>query len=238
MSELGAANSSFPAEFLNQTGLNRQHVFDLATLPPEVRQTLGASDGYRQLILIGHGGRRLWQCVKASVTSGEHPIDDYCVRTVARWFADFLPGRRYQIIYPGELTVGLQQLGKLAGWHQPSPFMVGIDPEWGSWFAYRALVLADTDFLPFRPVDRANPCLSCHGQPCIAACPAGALAGGGFAFDLCRGHRLAEDSTCAATCLAREACPVGAEHRYAKEQLAHSYTRSLTMIRHYDTGKP
>ena len=237
MNEHSAANQPFPAEFLDQAGLNRQHVFDLAALPPEVRHTLGDTAGYRQLILLGHGGRRLWECVKASGAGGEHPIEDYCVRKVTRWLADFLPGRRYQIIYPGEQPVGLQQLGKLAGWHQPSPFMVGIDAEWGSWFAYRALVLADTDFLPFIPLERSNPCISCDGHPCIAACPAGALAGGGFSFDLCRGHRLSEGSACATTCIAREACPVGAEHRYTKDQLAHSYVRSLAMIRRYDAGQ-
>ena len=230
--------SQFPAKFLNWAGINRQHVFSLATLPAEVLATLGETNGYRQLILLGHGGRALWACVKASGMLGEHPIDDYCVQTVTRWFTDLLPGQRYKILYPGEQVIGLQQLGKLAGWHQPSPFMVGIDAEWGSWFAYRAAILADTDFVPFSPLECSNPCLACPGQPCIAACPAGALANGGFAFDLCRHHRLTEGSACATTCVARETCPVGAEHRYDKDQLAHSYVRSLAMIRQYPTGKP
>jgi hypothetical protein len=227
----------FPAEFLNQAGINRQHVFNLSDLPTVALATLGDTNGYRQLILLGHGGRKLWQCVKASGMVSDHPIDDYCLQTVSRWFADVLPGRRYRVLYPGEQAVGLQQLGKLAGWHQPSPFMVGIDAEWGSWFAYRAAILADTDFLPFFPVYRGNPCLSCSSQPCIAACPAGALADGHFALDLCSRYRLTEDSPCATTCLARETCPVGAEHRYDKAQLAHSYGRSLAMIRQFSTDK-
>ena len=238
MTDTFAENAPFPADFLNQAGINRQHVFSLDALPAKVLATLGDTDGYRQLILLGHGGRALWECVKASGMLSEHPIDDYCVRAVTRWFADFLPGRHYRILYPGEQPVGLQQLGKLAGWHQPSPFMVGIDAEWGTWFAYRAAILADTDFLPFSPVERSNPCLACPGQPCLTACPAGALAGGSFAFELCRSYRLSESSACATTCVAREACPVGAEHRYDKDQLAHSYSRSLAMIRQYPTGKP
>ena len=228
----------FPAEFLNQAGINRQHVFSLDALPAEVLATLGDTGDYRQLILLGHGGRALWECVKASGMASQHPIDDYCVHTVTRWFAYFLPGRCYKTLFPGEQIIGLQQLGKLAGWHQPSPFKVGIDAEWGTWFAYRAAILADTDFLPFFPVDRNNPCVSCLGKPCITACPADALAGGSFSFEPCRSYRLSEGSRCAATCIAREACPVGAEHRYDKDQLAHSYVRSLAMIRQYPSGKP
>jgi epoxyqueuosine reductase len=224
--------SPFPADFLNQAGINRQHVFDLAQLPQDVVQTLGSTDGYRQLILLGHGGRKLWECVQASGIAGEHPIDDFCVRTVGRWFAEHLPGARFRIVYPGATPVGLQALGKLAGWHHASPFMVGIDGEWGSWYAYRAAVLADTDFCPFLPVDRSIPCLDCLDQPCLAACPADALRGG-FSLARCASFRGQEDSACRHTCLARLACPVGRQHRYDDEQIKHSYSRSLAMLRKY-----
>lgn len=151
----------FPADFLNAAGINRQHVFDLAGLPQEVLATLGETTGFRQLILLGHGGRRLWECVQASGIDGEHPVDDFCLQTIGRWFSEQIPGVRYRIVYPGETLVGLQALGKLAGWHHTSPFMLGIDGEWGSWYAYRAVVLADSRFWPFfRPTvafHRAKP---------------------------------------------------------------------------------
>lgn len=226
-------HSPFLPGFLDAAGLNRQHVFDLASLPDDVRATLGDTAGFRQLILIGHGGRRLWECVQASGIGGEHPIDDYCVQTIGRWFADQLPGRTFRIVYPGDRPVGLQALGKLAGWHHASPFMVGIDEQWGSWYAYRAVVLADTDFCPFFPLDRSNPCLSCSAQPCIAACPAGALDDARFSLAHCASHRLQPDSVCALGCLARSACPVGSEHRYDEAQVRHSYSRSLAMLRRY-----
>lgn len=226
-------HSPFPANHLNQAGLNRQHVFTLSELPAEVVATLGDIDGYRQLILIGHAGRLLWECVKASGIEGEHPIDDYSVRTVARWFTEFLPGRRYTLLYPGEAAVGLQQLGRLAGWHHPSPFMIGIDATWGSWFAYRAVVLADTDFLPSPPAERLNPCQTCQEKPCITACPAGALADGSFSLSRCASYRLQPDSACAYGCLARSACPIGSAHRYDEAQVRHSYSRSLAMLRQY-----
>lgn len=226
-------NAEFPAAFLAAAGLNRQHVFDLAALPPTLLAPLGDTSGFRQLILLGHGGRRLWECVQAAGLASEHPIDDYCSATVDRWFAQDLPGRRHRLVYPGDAPLGLQSLGSLAGWHHASPFMVGIDAEWGSWSAYRAVVLADTDFCPSPAVDRSHPCASCIGQPCIAACPAGALADGRFALVKCSRYRLLPDSPCAHGCLARLACPVGAEHRYDAAQIRHSYARSLRMLQQY-----
>ncbi len=217
----------FPAALFSQAGLNRQHVFDLDRLPDAVRSTLGDTENFRQLILLGHGGKRLWACVQAAGMRGDHPIDDYVIQTVAQVFAD----KNYRIVYPGDAPVGLQQLGTLAGWHHPSPFMVGIDGEWGSWFAYRAAVLADTDFLPFFPVDRGHPCPACSERPCIPACPAAALSNEGFALDKCIAYRQQDGSACQFTCLARSACPVGSEHRYSEAQLRHTYGISLRMIR-------
>lgn len=223
----------FPVARLNAAGLNRQHLFDLAALPEAVRATLGDTAGFSQLLLVGHGGRRLWECVQASGTGGSDPIDDYTRQTLAEWFTSELPGSDYRILYPGEEPVGLQALGNLAGWHHPAPFRVGIDGEWGSWFAYRAAVLCTTPFSPFFRVDRGWPCATCNERPCVSACPAQALAGTDFDLNACLNWRMAPASTCADTCRARLACPVGTEHRYDAAQIRHSYGRSLDMLRHY-----
>ncbi len=226
----------FPTATLDAAGLNRQHLFDLAALPDTVGATLGDTTGFSQLLLIGHGGRRLWECVQASGIGGSDPIDDYTRQTLAEWFARELPGSDYRILYPGEAPVGLQAFGELAGWHHPTPFRVGIDAKWGSWFAYRAAVLCTTRFSPFFRVDRSSPCATCIERPCVAACPANALAGENFDLDACLHWRMDPASTCADTCLARLACPVGAEHRYDAAQIRHSYGRSLDMLRHYLKG--
>jgi hypothetical protein len=223
----------FPVAAFDGCGLNRQHVFNIANLPPEVSATLGETAPYRQLILIGHAGKTLWECVKAARIDGANPIDDFSVQAIERCFADHLPDNRYRIVYPGEQPVGLQQLGKLAGWHHAAPFMVGIDSEWGSWYAYRAVILADTDFCPFLAVDRNRPCDSCETSPCIAACPAGAMNDSGFALEKCIAYRKRDDSSCQHTCLARTACPVGSEHRYEEAQMRHSYAVSLAMIKKF-----
>lgn len=215
---------------LDTAGLNLQAVFDLDALPAAMRGRLDPARRYRQLILLGHGGRTLWEQLQATGMRAEHPIDDFCVVAVEAWFAEQLPGHAYVIAYPGELPVGLQALGKLAGWHHESPFRVGINAEWGSWFAYRALVLADTALSPTLPLTGESPCTICAAQPCIPACPAGALAGGDFSLQKCITYRRQPDSRCRVTCVARTSCPVRPEHRYDDAQIAHSYSRSLAMI--------
>ena len=52
-----------------------------------------------------------------------------------------------------------------------------------------------------------------------------------FALEKCLAYRVADGSLCQHTCLARIACPVGTRHRYDDEQMRHSYSISLAMIR-------
>lgn len=219
---------------LTAVGLNLQAIFDLADLPGNLLADLRAAhepDGaYRQLILIAHGGRRLWQALQASAPAGPDPIDDFSRQAVAAWFAAHQPTRRFAMIFPGETAIGLQRLGALAGWHQPSPLRIGINAEWGTWFAYRAVVLADTALPATERRAVPSPCLSCADRPCIAACPGQALAEGTLDLGRCIAYRRRDDSRCRHTCVARESCPVAPEHRYEPAQLRHSYSRSLAMI--------
>lgn len=215
---------------LDRAGLNLRAVFDLAALPAGTRAGLDPERRYRQLILFGHGGRTLWEQVQAAGPSSGHPIDDFSVATVRAWFARQLPGRLFSIVYPGDAPIGLQALGKLAGWHHESPFRVGINAAWGTWFAYRAVALADTALAPTPPTPGASPCLACAEPPCVSACPAGALEAREFSLPRCVSYRRRPDSRCRATCIARTSCPVRTEHRYADAQIAHSYSRSLRMI--------
>ena len=218
----------------NAAGLTLQAVFNLDDLPPEFCAALRASsDGrlYRQLILLGHAGTILWDAVKAAGMDSDNPIDDFTIKVFRHWAAENLAGRDYQIVYPGAAPIGLQALGKLAGWHHDSPLMVGINDRWGTWFAYRAAVLTDSDFAPSPRLLTNSPCAPCTARPCVRHCPAGALDGGSFALEKCVDFRRQDGSPCQNSCLARLACPVGREHRYAAAQMAHSYSISLRWIK-------
>lgn len=218
---------------LNEAGLNLQAIFNINDLPAElageIRRRFDPESQYCQLILIGHGGKGLWASVQASGICSENPIDDFSIEKVGHCLA----GHRHAIIYPAKDSVGLQALGKLAGWHHASPFMVGINAAWGSWFAYRAVALSDTDFATTAPQHTASPCEQCRDRLCIASCPARALSAEFFDLQKCIAYRKQPDSRCRTTCLARISCPVGAEHRYCNEQIGHTYTISLRMIEQF-----
>lgn len=225
------------AAALDAAGLNLRALFRVADLPPALLGACAdAAAGFASLLLVGHGGRRLWTAVQAANIASPDPIDDFTVARLRRWLAESLPEVHYRILYPGSQPLALQALGERAGWHHPSPFMVGVNASWGSWFAYRAAVLLDAEFAPTPPWSGSSPCLSCRARPCLAACPPGAAGAEGFALDACVDWRCRPGSPCATTCLARLACPVGAEHRYPAEQISHSYSRSLAMIRAWAAG--
>ena len=222
---------------LDAVGLNLHAVFALDQLPDALRNECDPARNYSQLILIGNGGRAMWQAILREGGRSADPIDDFSVREVRRWLAAQASGRSYEIVYPGERLVGLQSLGECAGWHFASPFMVGINERWGTWFAYRVAVLADTDFEPTRPVPGESPCTACRPRPCVSACPGKAIEDSGFNLADCVRYRLRADSACQTTCMARLACPVRAEHRYDDEQIRHAYAISLRFIEQYQTGK-
>lgn len=222
---------------LDEAGLNLRAVFAIEQLPAALRTDLRRRfdlDGrYRQLILFGHGGKRLWQAVQTAGLASADPIDDFSVVTVDRWLASELPSHSYRILYPGGQSPGLQMLGQLAGWHHATPFMVGINETWGSWYAYRVLLLADTDLPQTPPLTAPSPCAHCADQPCRPACPAQALAVDGFNLAKCIAYRQQPTSACRTRCVARLACPVGAEHCYDDEQTRHCYSLSLRDIERY-----
>lgn len=165
---------------LDAVGLNLHAVFALDQLPDALRNECDPARNYSQLILIGNGGRAMWQAILREGGRSADPIDDFSVREVRRWLAAQASGRSYEIVYPGERLVGLQSLGECAGWHFASPFMVGINERWGTWFAYRVAVLANTDFEPTRPVPGEPPCTACRPRPCVSACPGKAIEDSGF----------------------------------------------------------
>ena len=226
------------AAALNRAGLNLQAVLNLDDLPAdlfaELRCRFDPGGRYRQLILIGHAGKALWTSVMASGIGSENPIDDFSVRVVEQWFAQQFARNRHEIIYPGNDAVSLQAIGKVAGWHHASPMMIGIDEKWGTWYAYRAVVLADTELEPTRPIESESPCATCHHRICITRCPGSALDRGDFDLGKCVAYRKQAESSCRATCLARVSCPVGSAHRYCDEQIRHAYSISMRSIeRHY-----
>lgn len=107
---------------------------------------------------------------------------------------------------------------------EPSPLGILIHPRFGLWHSYRgALMFRALDSAVETPVrSEVHPCDSCSGKPCLSTCPAGAITADGFDVAGCRGHLVTppgQGGCMLGGCLARNACPVGAEYRYPQAQL-------------------
>ena len=101
-----------------------------------------------------------------------------------------------------------------------SPLGIVIHPRYGLWHGLRGALLF-AHGIEFPAVEAVpSPCETCAEKPCLDACPAGAFSGRGYDTGLCLGELGGEDrGNCMALgCLARRACPVGQEFRYAPAQ--------------------
>lgn len=243
--------TKFDSEELSLVGLNLQATINLKQLPSNLVNQLSSIsdklDHYCQLILIGHAGRLLWQKVKAwqeskpSDAKSQHPIDDFSRIHVEDFFAQRFSSDDFELIFPlsdeNQTHIGLQTLGEMAGWHNTSPFAVGINQQWGSWFAYRAVVLIKSDYLSSEVASSPSPCLSCTHHICVQSCPADALVGNKLDLDRCISYRKVPDSRCKDRCIARMSCPVAGKHQYILEQIQYHYGRSLQTIEYYQSKR-
>lgn len=232
MNDNNQSKQIFNDHYFDEKGLNIHAIFNISDLPDSLLNGLDVStDDFTQLIVIGHLGAKLWSCVKQSQFDLEdNPIDSFSKQAVRDFFNSYCLNNKYEILYPGDEVIGLQQLGVLAGWHHTSPFRVGINEKWGSWFAYRAVVLCNTYFPTTSIVESTSPCINCKDQLCITSCPASALDTGELNFNCCIDYRKQEKSDCKDVCLARVNCPIGSKYRYTDEQINYHYGISMKTI--------
>jgi ferredoxin len=128
---------------------------------------------------------------------------------------------------PARTPIPFQRLGRAAGLGGPGPLGLQIHPVYGPWWAYRGLVVVDTD-LPAAPAP-GDGCAGC-AAPCVEACPAGAVQRSGFVVAACHARRLTAEP-CRLSCAARIACVRGPEHRYAEAELAFHMAASMPRVR-------
>jgi len=233
---------------LHKLGLNLQAVFSIKNLPEEVQRCLREirqyTVHYNQLVLLGHGGKTLWTEAKSWQANRQHQtdllIDDYSAATTLEYFRHNYSSGDFELIWPyfdsscsseqASIPINFQTLGKIAGWHNDSPFKIGINSEWGSWFAYRAVVLLKGDIEIVKTKPTPSPCLDCVDKPCLSACPANIQRNNEIKIEDCIEYRIEKNSQCKNKCLARLACPVKKEHQYNDEQINYHYSLSMKTI--------
>lgn len=172
----------------------------------------------RTLVLVGNVGLAMWRAFAAARPDGTDPLDSWS-RTVLERIAGRL-GAVALFPFGGRPWLPFQRWAMRAEPVAPSPLGILIHPDYGLWHGYRG-ALAIPDRLPLPPRDgRPAPCASCAERPCLAACPVGAFADGGYDVESCSDWlRSPRGIDClAGSCAARRACPVGRDHAYGPDQ--------------------
>lgn len=219
---------------LSSNGFNLTAALDPQALPGDLVEQLG-DDRVTPVVLVAAGGRDLWRTMtNENSQTGAEPVDEFSIRRISAVLQRHLPGVSFEFAYPGTGSAPLIALGEYLGWSRPSPLGLGINPEFGLWFAYRALLRVHAALPHTLSTELAAPCDNCTSRDCVAACPVDAVSQvGKFSIDRCADFRLRPASACQMTCLARLACPVGVQHQYTELQFSHHQGRSLDGLKRW-----
>ena len=127
-------------EHLSEQGFNLFSILDYSTLPPAIQATMPIADLAvederlpARVLLLAHGGKQLWRAMEqADAFTINDPVDTFSINTTRYFLEHFLGNPPSLLLYPAAgINVPLQQLGTVAGWHQPSPLGIGMNVEFG-----------------------------------------------------------------------------------------------------------
>jgi hypothetical protein len=175
------------------------------------------------IALIGLDGRRGWTAFSASPEADDRaadPLDRWSRRVVDSLAVEL--GARALYPFDGPPHWPFQRWARRAEWVHVSPLGLLIHPSDGLWRGYRG-ALAFAERLAVPPVRATtSPCSACRARPCLSACPVGAFTGAGYDVAACTAHLSdrAGGDCMERGCLARRACPVGAERAQDPQEAA------------------
>jgi len=209
------------AAALGPHGLTLRGGFNFA--PGEDAPTGPGGAPAKAVLLVGQVGRAAWHPFQA--WRARQP--DNLPNLLDAWSREVIGEAAEQV---GARAVGpndkpyqpFQRWAMRAEGLKPSPLGILMHPTYGLWHAYRGALLFDGEIQIEPPREQIHLCDACIQKPCLTACPVGAYSADGFAYPDCQSHlKTHEGEACmSGGCLARNACPVGAEFRYFPEQQA------------------
>ena len=214
---------------LDAAGLNLRGALSAArydALVPPLWRTAALLPGARTALVVGSGGRALWDALRAAPEFGaaSDPVDSYTARvldTLAQGLSR--AGHPSRALYPLERRGGawadFVALAREAGLGVSSRLGLLLHPIYGPWLSIRAVLLTGLEWPWDAPIGDFDPCEGCVA-PCAEACPGGAVGPERISASLCYATQRTEPA-CALRCGARRACVIGQEHAYAVEAEAH-----------------
>jgi len=230
---LATLRSALEPHGLNLIGATPLEPYD--RLVPEEHALRRLDPGAVTAIVIGNGGRALWDALRAHaradpVLGGDpEPVDRFTSSLIEDTAARVLGRDVRRILYPFRFpadAVSFVRLAECAGLGRPSRVGVLIHPVYGPWIALRAAILVPFAVDLPRPVAGFDPCPTCVEQACVTACPGGAVGDAGWDIGRCAAHRRRDDDPCASRCHARFECVIGRAHRYPPDALAYHQARA------------
>lgn len=175
------------------------------------------------LVLLGFAGSSQWLSFEASEESRDgrsDPLDRWSRRVI-----DGLAARSGAMsVYPfgGPPWWPFQRWAMKAEGLRASPLGILMHPKFGLWHSYRgALLFGECLELPALEPTR-HPCDDCLAKPCLHTCPVSAVLPDRYDARHCREFvGSVRGGDCRGEgCLARRACPIGAEHRQSAREAA------------------
>jgi len=214
---------------LGPAGLDHLGVVDVAEWDarcrPETRSALIAP-GARSIVVVASGGPALWQAFMAAcradpnpLLATAHPLDAFVRRAIQAADGDH---PWFYAAHDATLPLDFRTLAVLAGLGAPSRLGLVLDRRYGPWLGLRAAAFVPFELSPSPPAP--DLCQDCDA-PCVTACPGDAFVDGRWSVGRCAAWHQAS-SDCEASCAAREACPVGAEHTYPPLERLYHYNRA------------
>jgi len=186
------------------------------------------------VLLVGNAGPGMWRAFSKSAQAHDgapHPLNRW-----TRHHVDAIASAAGGVaLYPFDATPAwpFQRWAARCEPVHPSPLGLLIHPDYGLWHAYRAaIVIAEPTDLP-APTPAASPCQTCAERPCLSRCPVGAFSASGYDVPACARHlQSPEGADCLqGGCLARRACPVGADYQQQAAQNAFHMRAFLNAVK-------
>ena len=189
----------------------------------EAAPVLASGNRAASIALVGNVGSSTWPAFRAwqdgrADRGGADPLDGWSKAVIGpvaaalgatAWFPSDPPWQPFQ------------QWAMRAEGLRASPLGILIHPHFGLWHGYRGALGFAQPLDEVEPLAADHPCDRCPDKPCLTRCPVSGVAPSGFDVAACSGHlrtQAGHVSCMASGCLARAACPVGAEHRYVEDQ--------------------
>jgi methylmalonic aciduria homocystinuria type C protein len=144
----------------------------------------------------------------------ETVVNDACAGLSPQWHCSWAHGSRW---------LAIQRLAQRAGLAYLSPGHLSVHPIFGPWIALRAVIVVDVDGPSGAAPAMATPCEQCSTQ-CE---PAFARAAGPLIAPV---NQEAVTPHWRLWVAARDACPVGREHRYDDTQIGYHYTKERAFL--------